>query len=657
MPSNSAISLGIEVDGEKSFNSALSAIDQQIKALGEGVKAASAQMEGMGNAEEAAAKKSDLLSKTIEANQQKLALLQEKSAAAKDRLAELAEALNRAKDSGNADEIDRAANAYNRQATVVAKLDGQMAKVETSIATAARSMQQGTDAANNESTAMAETGTNTDALSEKLTRMSNIMTAEFAAKAAGAVVNAFKGIVESAINAGKAILDITTAAGSYADAMLTLAEQTSVDPIDLQKWEYASQFIDTEVSTITGSLTKLTKNMASESAATGAAFATLGVSVRDSSGNLRDSETVMWETIDALGNVENQTQRDALAMTIFGKSAQELNPLINAGSEAFKALGTEAESAGLILGGDALSNLGAVDDAMNRMTSSITGVKNTVAAAFAPAVTEIVNGASEVVQAMIGMVNGTEGSSEKFIAAIDKLVDTALTLLQNMLPVVLDTGVKIIVSLVTGISNNISKITATITSVVKELLSTLAAHLPDILRAGVDILVSIIDGIIQAIPQLVSNLPQIISAIVDGLAKLAPRLVVAGKNIIVGLWEGIKGSINWLWEKIKEALGDVFGWVLDLLGIHSPSRVMRDDVGKMLGLGLAEGIMDSAGIVQRAYDALMPDTGALTASVDGYSVAARVAGQNGGKTFWQDDRPIVLRLNDRELGRAVRGYV
>lgn len=657
MPSNSTISLGIEVDGEKTFNSALSAIDQQIKALGAGVQSTIKQMDAMGDSEELSAKKTDLLAKSIEANQQKLSLLQEKSAAAKERLAELARAFEEAQKSGDSAAIDRAANAYNRQAGEVARLEGQMRKTEGAIADATKGMNAGAEAAEKESTAMQQTGSQSDELASKISRMSAIMTTEFAAKAAGAVVDAFKSIISGAIDAGKAILDITTTAGTYADTMLTLAEQTSVDPIDLQKWEYASQFIDTEVSTITGSLTKLTKNMASESAATGEAFAALGISVRDSTGNLRDSETVMWETIDALGNVENQTQRDALAMTIFGKSAQELNPLINAGSEAFRALGTEAENAGLILGGEALSNLGAVDDAMNRVNSSITGVQNAVAVAFAPAVTELANGANEVVQAMIGMVNGTEGSSEQFVAAIDNLVNTAIRLLNDMLPIILDTGVKIITSLVTGISNNISKITQTITNVIKELLSTLAAHLPDILSAGVDILIAIIDGIIQAIPQLVSNLPQIISAIVDGLAKLAPRLWEAGKNIIVGLWEGIKTSISWLWEKIKEALGSVFGWLLDLLGIHSPSTLMRDQVGKMLGLGMAEGIIDSAGIVQRAFDSLMPDPARLTASVDGYSVAARVASQDGGRTFWQDDRPIILRLNDRELGRAVRGYV
>lgn len=657
MPSNSVISLGLEVDGEKSFNSALNAVDQQIKALGEGVKTASAQMNTMGDSGEAAAKKTELLTKTIEANQAKLNLLGEKYSAAKDRLAELAKAMETAQKSGDPAAIDKAASAYNRQAGEVAKLDAQMSKAQRAIAEATKSMEQGADAAKDEGSEMSKTGKETDSLTDKIDRMSRIMTAEFAAKAAAAVVNGLKTVVNAAVDAGKAFFDITTAAGKYADEIATIAEQSSVDVVDVQKWQYASQFIDTEVSVITGSLTKLTANMNSGSQATSEAFAKLGVSVKDASGQMKDSETILWESIDALGKVENQTERDALAMTLFGKSAQQLNPLINAGSEAFKALGDEAEAAGLILSGDAVNSLGAVDDAMNRVNSGIDGVKNAVAVAFAPAITDMINGANDVVTAMIGMVNGTEGSKEKFIAAIDKMVDTALKLLDEMLPKVLEIGVKVITSLVTGIMNNIQKVTQTITNVVKELLTTIVNHLPEILKAGVDILIAIIDGIIQAIPDLVAATPKIIGAIVSGLAALAPKLLEAGVNIIKGIGQGLADGINWLKDKILGIGGKILDFFANLFGIHSPSTVMRDKIGKNLGLGLAEGILSTTGIVQDAFESLMPNTNALTASVDGYSVAARVADRSGGKAFWTDDRPIILRLNDRELGRAVRGYV
>lgn len=653
----SVISLGIQVDGEKTFNSAIAAIDAEIKSFASGIGAADEAMKAMGGDAEASAKKQDLLAKSVEANNEKMKLLTQQYDNAKARLGELGRALDAARASGDPAAIDKAANAYNRQSVEVSKLSGKISATEKAIAQANNAMQAGTQAADSEGAAMSETGRRSDELAAAVQKMSSIMQVDFAAKAAGMVVNAFKTIVSGAIDAGKAVLNLTTEAGAYADTIATLAETSNVDVVNLQKWEYASQFIDTEVSTITGSLTKLQVNMASSNEATAAAFEQLGVSVRDSSGNFRDSEQVFWDVVDALGGVSNQVERENLAMTLLGKSANELNPLINAGSEAFKALGDEAQAAGLILSEDAVGALGNVDDAMNRVNSAITGVKNTVAVAFAPAVEELANGASQVVSAMIGMVNGTEGSTEQFMSAIDNMVDTAVSLLDSMLPTVLDIGIRVITNLVEGIINNIGKITDSITRVIRQLLDTIIKHLPQILKAGVDILLAIIDGIIDAIPQLVSALPQIIEAIVSGLARLAPRLLDVGVSIIKGIWEGIKQGI----KSLASAVGGLFGKLLDaikkLFGIHSPSTVFRDQVGKNLVLGVAEGIVQNAGAITAAWQAALPDAAHLTASVDGSTVAARVADAAGAASPYQDNRPIILQLNDRELGRAVRGYV
>lgn len=653
----SVISLGIQVDGEKTFNSAISAIDAEIKSFASGIGAADEAMKAMGGDAEAAAKRQDLLAKSVEANNEKMKLLTQQYDNAKARLGELGRALDEARKSGDPAAIDKAANAYNRQSVEVSKLSGKISATEKAISQANNAMNAGTQAADSEGAAMAETGRRSDELAEAVQKMSNIMQVDFAAKAAGMVVNAFKTIVSGAIDAGKAVLNLTTEAGAYADTIATLAETSNVDVVNLQKWEYASQFIDTEVSTITGSLTKLQVNMASSNEATAAAFEQLGVSVRDSSGNFRDSEQVFWDVVDALGGVSNQVERENLAMTLLGKSANELNPLINAGSEAFKALGDEAQAAGLILSEDAVGALGNVDDAMNRVNSAITGVKNTVAVAFAPAVEELANGASQVVTAMIGMVNGTEGSTEQFMSAIDNMVDTAVSLLDSMLPTVLDIGIRVITSLVEGILNNIGKITDSITRVIKQLLDTIIKHLPQILKAGVDILLAIIDGIIDAIPQLVSALPQIIEAIVSGLAKLGSRLLDAGINIVKGIWEGIKSGIKWIGSKIGGVFGKLLDWIKSLFGIHSPSTVFRDQVGKNMVLGVAEGINQNAGAITAAWQAALPDAAHLTASVDGSTVAARVADAAGAASPYQDNRPIILQLNDRELGRAVRGYV
>ena len=476
--------------------------------------------------------------------------------------------------------------------------------------------------------------------------------------------------------------DLTGQAGTYADTILAMSETTGVAAEDLMKWEYASQFIDTSVDTITGSMKKLTTNMASESAATSAAFAQLGVSVTDSTGQMRDNEDVFWDVIDALGNVANETERDQLAMQLLGKSATDLNPLINAGSQAFKDLGDHAQEAGLIMSTDSLQAFGEYDDAMNEMKATLTAAGRSVAAVFLPAMKEVIGGVTEVVQAFIGMVQGAEGASEKFESAISNLIDRVTGLFDQWLPKVLETGVNILIKLTDGIIKAIPKLTAALPKVINTLLTFIINNLPQIIESGVSILSALIEGIISAIPTLIANLPQIITAIVQGLLSGLTSIKDVGVSLVKGLWEGIKGMGSWLWEKLKGWVGDALGWIKGLFGIHSPSAVMRDQVGKMVGLGLAEGIEEETGAVQKAFDDLLPKATDVKMNIKGTTQAASAAltspvsapaYADGVYSFNLSDSALrrlsdnivaaldragigesVIVLNEREFGRTMR---
>jgi len=117
-----------------------------------------------------------------------------------------------------------------------------------------------------------------------------------------------------------------------------------------------------------------------------ASFASLGVAIQDgTTGQLRDVESVFYEIIDALGQIENPTERDAAAMELLGKSAQELNPLILQGSNAMKEYAAEAEAAGYVLDESQLKKLGEVDDAYQQLELQIDATKKELAVQFAPA--------------------------------------------------------------------------------------------------------------------------------------------------------------------------------------------------------------------------------------------------------------------------------
>ncbi|MBR2552593.1 MAG: hypothetical protein IKF05_06360 [Erysipelotrichaceae bacterium] len=228
----------------------------------------------------------------------------------------------------------------------------------------------------------------------------------------------------------KFVGDSIKASSEYADNMLTMATVTGLSTDQLQEYQYMSELVDVSLDTITGSLSKLTKNMASANGgnkAMTANFEKLGVAITDSSGNLRSADDVFQDAITALGSIQNETERDALAMQIFGKSAQDLNPLIEAGAGNIQAFRDEAHNMGYVLDEETLGSLGAVDDAFQRLDLATTVVQNQIGAVLAPVIADIATKFMEWAQSV---------DWEAFGQKIKTFIDGAILVIQTVVPII-----------------------------------------------------------------------------------------------------------------------------------------------------------------------------------------------------------------------------
>ena len=208
--------------------------------------------------------------------------------------------------------------------------------------------------------------------------------------AAGAVTVTVAALGAAVVAAEKKLISMTKESAAFADNILTMSMTTGLSTGQLQEFSYAAELIDVSIDTLQTSLTKLTNNMQNAMNGTGdakKAFEQLGIAVTDSDGNMRTANDVFYETIDALGKVGNATERDALSMDIFGRSAQDLNPLIIQGSDTLREYADEAHNMGYVLGNEALTALGAVDDSVQRLQTTQDAVKNKLSAEFAPYLT------------------------------------------------------------------------------------------------------------------------------------------------------------------------------------------------------------------------------------------------------------------------------
>lgn len=152
---------------------------------------------------------------------------------------------------------------------------------------------------------------------------------------------AMRGISTAAAALAASLGALTVKSGKWADDLNTMSKRYSIGTKDLQMYSAAAELVDTDVEAIAKSHVKLEKTMLTASKGTGTAaeaFDALGVQITNADGSLRDGDKVWQETIKALGQMENETERDAYAMALMGRSASELNPLIEDGGEAYQRL-------------------------------------------------------------------------------------------------------------------------------------------------------------------------------------------------------------------------------------------------------------------------------------------------------------------------------
>lgn len=202
-----------------------------------------------------------------------------------------------------------------------------------------------------------------------------------------ALAGGFTAVTAAIVKAEKALISMTKEAASSADDILTLSSVTGMTTDSVQELNYMADLTDVSLDRIKDSLKETTNKMQEAAAGTGAAYEAyqkLGVEITNADGTMRSAQDVFYDTIDALGDMKNQTERDALAMDLMSESAQELNPMIELGSGKLREYAQEAHAMGYVLDNDALKSLQAVDDAYARLQNTQEGVKNQLSAEFAP---------------------------------------------------------------------------------------------------------------------------------------------------------------------------------------------------------------------------------------------------------------------------------
>ena len=396
-----------------------------------------------------------------------------------------------------------------------------------------------------------------------------------------------------------------------ADDLNTLSKQTGVSTKELQKWSYAADLVDVSTETITGAMKKMKKNLDSNEGS----FAELGVQTRYSSGQLKDSTEIFYDTIEALSRVQNETQRDILAMDIFGKSADDLAGIIDDGGAALKAYGEEAEALGLIIEQDTLDKLNETNDTIDKLkatfAASFAEAGATIAQTFAPAVEKAAEVLSKVAEAIrnltpeqvqlittilsiVAVLAPVLIIVGKLVAAVNTII-TAVTALGPVLSV-LAGPVGIVIAAVAALTaafvyfyNTSEEFRAVVDSIVNAVLPVIKTAFEFIktqflqmvanIRNNIELIKMMIQGVkivIEALKNTISNAAANIkntftnlkNSITTIFTDLVTKFYTWGKDMIDNFINGIKEK----WEALKNTLSETAESIKKFLGFSEPEE-------------------------------------------------------------------------------------
>lgn len=355
----------IGIDGEAEFRKSLKSISEQARTLKSEVKAVTAEFDKNDKSQAAVSKQTDALNRYIK---QQEALIEEQKKGLEAARKTLGD---------TADETQQWARVVNESQAELNKLNRRLKELESE-----------TEEVETETVEMAKS---MDKAGGEAKDLGSVFKDNLLANLA---TEGLKMMADAIRDVASAAKDAVVDAALYADEIATLSVQTGLAVETLQEYQYMAELMDTSVDTITGSMAKLTKNMSTAQKGTGDAynaFKELGVSIEDADGTLRNNQDVFYELIDALGQMEDETQRDAYAMAIFGKSAQDLNPMIATGAEGMAAFADEAHKMGYVLDGESIEALVGVSNAMERLKNMGDAVSRQIAVKLAPTILDAVD--------------------------------------------------------------------------------------------------------------------------------------------------------------------------------------------------------------------------------------------------------------------------
>lgn len=299
----------------------------------------------------------------------------------------------------------------------------------------------------------------------------------------------------------------------------------------------------------------------------------------------------------------------------------------------------------------ALSLIQGLVTILPEITSTIIGMLQSVLTSLVGMTPEIL---TSILTIITELLNTITGMLPTIVEAIMQVVPQLITSLVAAIPQLLEAAIQFLLAIVEAVPTIITSLVEALPSIISTIVSTLISNLPLLQKAAFQLFFGIIKAIPEIIVSLSKEVPNIIKGITDGLVKGIPELVKTGGNMLKGLFDGLL-DVTAIGNAVKKLFNGIVGGLKEKFGIHSPSKVMADIVGKNLALGIGSGFEKNIGAVNREISKSL--------NFDDASVNINASGakSGGGLTVYQTNNykqaytsPVEKYKSKQQLYAAAR---
>lgn len=447
-------------------------------------------------------------------------------------------------------------------------------------------------------------------------------------------------ISAAALGALTGLAGMVYSAGQAADRWSELSQETGLSVETIQKMEYAAEQIDVPMESIVDAV----KNMKGHLDENEGIMHRLGVETRTQSGEYRDIEGIFNDCVTALGDIENETERDTMAMDLFGSSADNLAGLIDDGGQSLRQLGNEAESIGVIIPEENVRALNEFNTSLEKMAAQLKGSAAAAAVPVLAAMEPVVEAVSQGIQGLASVLGNL---NPKFIqiATVILAVVAAISPLAKMISgasTAIQLFTKLLPAAIVGLQALQGAFMSFFSNPYAAMIVAIVAALA-LLAAGIYAVVENWDTIGPAAEEALGSVKEGISDAISAVGSFASSIGSGVSGMFSGAVEGVTEFVSKLGElsgfsNIVEGIGNAFGSIADAIGdaLGEVASIFQELVTKARTAGantinaFTAGVKSVIAQVKAAFESLAAAIQGVWDSIKG---RAKTAGSDTAKAY------------------------